>query len=293
MSGPYRRPPRASRMAARPEDDEADGRIAKVRSVRLVPVDDPAYLAAMAEQALAHRRFGPKEEQSAGYRVSGRIEEVVRTWLGRQSRLLPERIVAAEVLRSGARAYEPLYLELDAVQVVGAPDPVGPPAVRVYEIKFTSNPAAILRGFRQLRRAARLLRLSGSRVEEVVAAVQAHRGVFPRDDSRLAELAWLRPQDVGRASLPGRALLPLAIADLGELLEDEDRALLETAQDEADANVGARRERDARRAAGEEVAPVDRAAREGAHLRFGDEDEPAGADSPFAALRRLLEPEDR
>jgi hypothetical protein len=88
----------------------ARDRIWKVRSVRLVAPDDAAYLSAMAEQALAHRRYGPREETTATYRVSGRIEAAVRVWLAARVPLLSERVVAAEVLYREARGYESVYL---------------------------------------------------------------------------------------------------------------------------------------------------------------------------------------
>lgn len=258
--------------------------VQKVRSVRLVLPDDPAYLSAMAEQALAHRRFGPKEEQTATYRVSSRIELAVRAWLGERVPLLEERIVAAEVLFRDARSYEPLFLELDAVQGRG-----GIPG-RIFEVKFTSNAAALRRGFAQLARARRLLESRYDRIDSAVVLVQADRGPLVIEDPRLDDVEQVTAQDLAMASLPPRALLRLDAAELAPFLGAEDLALLLTARDESDANVTARHERSAAIERGEDVPPPERRARPGATLSFGGEpgaDDDALADSPFAALRTL------
>ena len=64
---------------------------AKVRRVALVRPDDPAYLAAMSAQALAHRRLGPRQDPGDIYRASGLVEAAVRGWLGQRVPLLAER----------------------------------------------------------------------------------------------------------------------------------------------------------------------------------------------------------
>jgi len=258
--------------------------IQKVRSVRLVTPDDPAYLSAMSEQALAHRRFGPREEQTATYRISGRVERAVRDWLGARVALLEERILAADVLFRDARSYEPLFLELDAVQGRDAVP------VRIFEVKFTSNAAALRRGFAQLARARRLLEARYDRIDSAVVLVQADRGPLVLDDPRLEDMVEVTVEDLGRPALPSRALLRVDTGEFASLLDDEELALLLTARDESDANVSARQERLAAIERGEDRPTPARTARPGATLSFGDApgpDEDAFADSPFAALRGL------
>jgi hypothetical protein len=255
--------------------------IRKVRDVRLVPPDDPAYLAAMAEQALAHRRFGPKEEQSATYRASGRVESAVRQWLGERVELLAERVLAADVLYEDERSYRPLYLELDAVQGSrGVPR-------RVFEVKFTSNLAAIRRGFGQVARSVRLL---GTRwaIDGAVVLVSADRGGLNPTDPRVQDLRFVAADDLAQDSLPGHALLRIALSDLAPFLTGEEHDLVREARDEGDANVTARLERAARLDAGEQLPHPERAPRPGATISFGDGGEPgADEDSPFAILRGL------
>ncbi len=253
----------------------------RVRSVRLVPLDDEGYLAAMAEQALAHRRYGPREETSATYRVSGRVETAVRGWLAARVPLLQERVLAAEVLYRGSRSYETLYLELDAVQGSG-----GAPT-RVYEVKFTSNPAAIRRGFRQLARARSLLETRFERVDTVVVLVQSDRGSLDLDDPNLRDVVPIEPAALDDGMPPGLPLLRLDPTDLAEWLADEDPDLLRSARDEGDANVLARQERAARLEAGEELPEPHRPRRPNATITFGDDSPNDDADSPFAALRGL------
>ena len=259
--------------------------IHKVRSVRLVSPDDPAYFSAMAEQALAHRRFGPKEEQTATYRVSGRVELAVRGWLAERVPMLEKRVVAADVLFRGGRSYSPLFLELDAVQGRD-----GTPS-RIFEVKFTSNAAALRRGFAQLARARRLLELRYDRVETAVVLVQADRGPLVIDDPRLEDVVQVEPADlVANAPLPPRALLRLDPERLAAYLAHQDLALLREARDEGDANVTARLERSAAAERGEALPARERPVRPGATLSFGDEPgdaDDALADSPFAALRGL------
>ena len=259
--------------------------IHRVRAIQLVGIDDPGYLSAMADQALAHRHYGPKEEQSATYHVSGRVEAAARAWLSAHVPLLPERVIAADVLYRDARAYERLYLELDAVEGRdGIPS-------RVYEVKFTSNLAAMRRGFGQVARAVRLLEARYDRVEGVVILVAARRGDFDREDSRLADLTSITAGDLAAPSLPVRPLIEIDLGDLGPHLAPEDLALLETARNEGDANVTAREERAARAAEEDPLPPPDRPARPGATLAFGEEAEPGEDESPFAVLRKLTLPE--
>jgi hypothetical protein len=262
-----------------------------VRSVRLVLPDDPAYLAEMADQALAHRRFGPREEQTATYRASGPIELAVRGWLAARVPLLDQRIIAADVLFRDARSYESLFVELDAVQGTdGIPR-------RVYEVKFTSNAGALRRGFGQLARACRLLEARWGRIETVVVLVQADRGPLPLDDPRLEGVVQVAVADLlsGRP-LPDRSLLRVDPGLLAGFLGEEDRALLDLARDESDANVTARLARTAAIERGEELpSRPERPVREGATISFEDVSEPEDelADSPFAALRPLASPPER
>ena len=258
--------------------------IHKIRSVRLVPPDDPGYLAAMAEQALAHRRFGPREEQTATYHASGRVEAAVRAWLSLRVPLLEQRIIAADVLFRDERSYVPLFVELDAVQGTdGVPR-------RVFEVKFTSNPAALRRGFSQLGRARRLLDARWEEVDTAVVLVQADRGPSALDDPRLDGVVEIGAGGLPDPRLPARSLLRLDAAELAPFLDPEDLALLVMARDESDANVVARQERSVAIERGEELPARERRVRPGATLSFADEPEPDRdelADSPFAALRAL------
>jgi len=261
--------------------------IHKVRSVRMVAPEYPAYLAAMAEQALAHRRFGPKEEQTATYRVSGRIELGVRGWLAARVPLLEQRVIAADVLYRDERSYVPLFLELDAVEGEDATPR------RIYEVKFTSNAGALRRGFAQLARARHILSARYDPVETVLILVQADRGDLVLDDRRLDDVAVIGSDDLpGVARLPARALLPVAPALLSPFLAAEDLVLLQRARDEGDANVSARLERSAAVERGEELPARPRGPRlPGVTLSFGDdtpEDEDQLAQSPFAALRSIV-----
>jgi hypothetical protein len=260
--------------------------IHRIRSVELVPTDDAAYLAAMAEQALAHRRYGPREEQSATYRVSGRIEAAVRAWLGERVPLLAQRVIAAEVLYRDARRYESLYLELDVVEGRD-----GVPA-RIYEVKFTSNPAAALRAFGQLGRALRLLQSRFDDVDGLAVVVHGSRSGFDPADTRLTGVALLRSDMLATRPAPQRALLELELDELSSWLSEEEFALLDAAQDEGDANVAARQERARQGDSGDgEPRRPERERRPGATLTFdGELDQESASDSPFAALRGLVRP---
>jgi hypothetical protein len=275
--------PRTPRAGTWPDEDDPDEvlggpRIRKVRSVRLLPADDPDYRDAMAAQATAHRRFGEKQDPGATYRASSVVEGAVLAWLAERERLRPERVIAADVLPDGGRAYERLWLELDAV----ADLPDG--GLRVHEVKFTTSPNALLRGFRQLRRAARLLRTVWPRVETLVVAVPADAGTFDRDEPRLADVAWLEPDALAHR-IAGRAVLTLPLDELHARLDEAGRGLLAAARSESEGLVRDRRERRDRREAGETIGDVARPRRPAATVAFGDE---AGADeSPFAVLERL------
>jgi len=256
--------------------------IHKVRSVRLVRPDDAAYLAAMADQALAHRRYGAREETTATYRASGRVEEAVRTWLATRVPLLPERILSAEVLYRDARTYQPLFLELDAVEGRD-----GTPA-RVYEIKFTTSVSSLRRGFGQVERAVRLLGARFERIEGVVVVLLAGRGALDSADPWLAEISTIAPDDLGsNARLPARPLLTVPLEDVAANLAPGELELLQAALDEGDANAIARVERSARIEAGEDVPVARRAPLPGATLTFDGDEPPEASESPFAVLRGL------
>src|SRR3970282_1835264 len=116
----------------------------KIRWVGLVRPDDPEYLAAMSAQALAHRRIGPRQDPGEIYRASSLAETARRALLRVRLPLLEERVVVADLLPHGKRAYERRYLELDAVEGRdGAPS-------RIIEVKFSANPASVRRGLTQL-----------------------------------------------------------------------------------------------------------------------------------------------
>jgi hypothetical protein len=261
--------------------------IHKVRSVELVRLDDPGYLSSMSEQALAHRHYGPKEEQTATYRASALVEEAVRSWLGARVSLLPDRVLSAEVLYRDARAYESVYLELDAVEGRD-----GEP-VRLYEVKFTSNLNAMRRGYGQLARAIRLLESRHDRVEGVVILVPAHGGVFDSTDPRLADLARIAPDDLDDPALPRRPLVEIELDVVRPYLSPDGCTLLEAALLEGEANVAAREERAAR--SPDDAAPPlpDRPRRQGATIAFGDDDGAEPTDSPFAVLKGLAGSGDR
>jgi hypothetical protein len=267
-----------------PGYEDAGPRVRKVRSVRLVSADDPEYVAAMAAQATAHRRYGEKQDPGATYRASGVVESAVLSWLNDRERLRPERVIAADVLPADGRSYERLWLELDAV----ADLPDG--GLRVHEVKFTSSPNALLRGFRQLRRASRLLRTSWPRVETLVVAVPADGGTYARDHARLSDVTWLTP-DALAGRIGSRTVLVLGMPELADRLDDAGRALLAAAQTESQALVRERRVRQERRDAGEEVDAVEQPRRPAATLAFADEADSDDA-SPFAVLSRLREREE-
>src|SRR3989304_5266850 len=140
----------------------------KVRWVGLVRPDDPEYLAAMSAQALAHRPLG---------------EAAVRAWLGARLPLLEERVVVADLLPHGKRAYERRYLELDAVEGRdGAPS-------RIIEVKLGANPASVRRGLTQLGRARALLGQRWDGPSTLLVLVEANRSGV---EGGLARLRGLR-----------------------------------------------------------------------------------------------------
>jgi hypothetical protein len=155
----------------------------------------------------------------------------------------------------------------------------------VYEVKFTSNVAAIRRGFGQLARSVRLL---GGRwaVDGAVVLVSADRGGLDPSDPHVQDVRFVAAEDLARDSLPPRALFHVALSDLAPYLTDDEHDLLREARDEGDANVTARLERAARLEAGETLPRPEPAPRTGATITFGDGGDRSGdEDSPFAILR--------
>src|SRR3990172_8153216 len=235
----------------------------KVRWVGLVRTDDPEYRAAMSAQALAHRHLGQRQDPGEIYRASSLAETAVRAWLGARLPLLEERVVVADLLPHGKRAYERRYLELDAVEGRdGAPS-------RIIEVKFSANPASVRRGLTQLGRARDL------RGQRLVAA-----------------------DELGDRDGPGPSLLVLPLAALTSHLSAAEMAALERGRDEGQGLTDRRQEREAAAAAGQPVAElgsagaiVDRRMGPAATLTFGDDTDDA-EDSPFAALRRRASNDD-
>lgn len=253
----------------------------KVRSVRLVATDDPGYLADSSAHAAGSRSYAPRGEVTAAARSGHVVEEAARAWLASRSPLVANRILEADVLRWGARAYSKLFIELDAVVGAGAPE-------AVFEIKWTSSPASITRGLRQASRAADLLSRAYPGVRGGVLFVEAdrdgsveHYALEHAVDLATEPFAWPGDRRVTVFRLPQAMLEPF--------LDDAGRELLEAARDEADAQVAARGQRRLDREAaaerGDEPLPVLRARKEDV-LAYGDADD--GFDSPFGALRAML-----
>jgi hypothetical protein len=203
--------------------------------VRLVRPDDPDYLAAMREQALRHRRPGPRQEPGPIHRASSRAELAVRRWLGERVPLLEERVIAARVEADGAEVIR--YLELDAVEALdGVPR-------RLFEIKFTSSGRTVRRGVGQLARARELLETVVPPLESVIVLVDANRRGVALDERRAEALEVLEVADL-RDVRPGRlSVLRIDHALLREHLSADDRALIEEARDEGETLTAARRPR--------------------------------------------------
>lgn len=267
---------------------------AKVRRVDLVRIDHPEYVEEMSRQAAAHRRLGQRSDPGDLYRASGIVESAVRSWLGERLPLLDARVVDAELLPAGERAYVRRFLELDAViGQDGLPE-------RVVEMKFSSSGGAVRRGLGQLARARDLLRQRWPGVTGLLVLVEANRTGVELDVDRLREVDIVRPEALARRD--GHApmtLLVLTVTDLAEQLDDTARALVERGHDEGDALTAARLARAALDADGD----IDDGLEAG-RLRpdAGPGDPPSvvfggGADddagSPFAALAGLrIEPSD-
>jgi len=259
----------------------------KVRRVDLVAADDPAYLAAMSAAAQAHRRLGPRQDPGHIYRASGGVETAVRGWLAERMALLSERVIDAELLPDGGRAYERRFIELDAVEGVdGVPQ-------RVIEAKFSASPSAIRRGLAQLARARWLLGRRWDGVAGLLIVVEANRSGIEIDRDRFRDLRLIRPDELPNDGAADAPLLLLALSDLSAHLGHDELAAIERGRDEGDELTTRRRERaDAVAAAldADEPAPEPerRLPAPGGSLTFGPSEDADEADeSPFAALRRL------
>ena len=264
----------------------------KIRWVGLVRPDDPEYLAAMSAQALAHRHLGPRQDPGEIYRASSLAETAVRAWLGARLPLLEERVVVADLLPHGKRAYERRYLELDAVEGRdGAPS-------RIIEVKFSANPASVRRGLTQLGRARALLGQRWDGPSTLLVLVEANRSGVEVDLERLRGLRLVAADELGDRDGPGPSLLVLPLAALTSHLSAAEMAALERGRDEGQGLTDRRQEREAAAAAGQPVAElgsagaiVDRRMGPAATLTFGDDTDDA-EDSPFAALRRRASNDD-
>ncbi|HVQ22283.1 MAG TPA: hypothetical protein VMT36_03355, partial [Candidatus Saccharimonadia bacterium] len=225
---------------------------AKVRRVELVRIDHPEYVEEMSRQAVAHRRLGPRADPGDLYRASGIVEGAVRTWLGERLPLLDARVIEAEVLPAGERAYVRRFLELDAV--IGTDDV----PERVVEMKFSSSGGAVRRGLGQLARARDLLRQRWPGVTGLLILVEANRTGVELDVDRLREVDVIRPASLTRRDRHApMTLLVLTVTDLAAHLDDAARALVERDHDEGDALTMARVARAARDRTGEIDDPQD------------------------------------
>ena len=271
----------------------------KVRRVALVRVDDPAYVEEMSRQAAAHRRLGPRQDPGDLYRASAVVETAVRAWLAARLPLLEERVIDADVLPDGERAYVRRFQELDAViGTDGRPE-------RVVEMKFSASGGAVRRGLSQLGRARGLLRHEWPGVAGLLILVEANRTGVELDLERLRDVEVVEAAALERpASLAPTALVVLHVDALTAHLDHVTRALIERGHDEGDALTAARLARAALAADPEGDAATDGAAATGArsHEVDGGLDEPGQEpsrsatfadaddgepDSPFAALAGL------
>lgn len=250
----------------------------KVRSVGLVRIDDPGYLADCQAHAAASRSYAERQEPNAGSKAGQLIETAARRWLADLLPLRPERVIAADVLPWGARAYEPRHLELDIV--VGAEEPEV-----VLEVKWSASADAVVRGLAQVHRALDLLGHRHPDLRGVVLYVQADRGPASHHPAlggtAAADRSWLplTPGEVRALRLDLATLLPY--------LDEGAHAIISAAQDEADATVAARQERAVRRAAGlddrSEAPAQPRRAREDVIAHVDATPDP----SPFLVLQGL------
>jgi len=281
----------------------------KVRRVQLVRIDDPTYLEEMSRQAVAHRRLGPRQDPGDLYRASSVVETAVRAWLGVRLPLLDERVIDADVLPTGERAYVRRFQELDAV--VGRS---GIPEC-VVEMKFSASGGAVRRGLAQLGRARAVLRHRWPDVSGLLILVEANRTGVELDLDRVRDVSMIDARALDRPpAMRSTALLVLNVEALSDHLDASTRRLIERGHDEGDALTAARLARAAMidaereagdgagsRTAGEETghdtsrsSAVDRSAVYSA--TFGTDEDAGDADdeSPFAALAglRLSDPDD-
>ena len=249
-------------------------------------IDDPEYVEEMSRQAAAHRRLGPRPIPATCIAPAASSRGAVRAWLAERLPLLDARVIDAELLPAGERAYVRRFLELDAViGTDGVPE-------RVVEMKFSSSGGAVRRGLGQLARARDLLRQRWPAVTGLLVLVEANRTGVELDLDRLREVDVVRPESLARRE--GHApmtLLVLTVTDLAAHLDDAARTLVERGHDEGDALTTARLARAAR----DPDDDVDDA--EDTRLRrpdadpghppsviFGGDADEDAADSPFAAL---------
>jgi hypothetical protein len=256
----------------------------KVRRVNLVRVDDPAYVEEMSRQAAAHRRLGPRQDPGDLYRASRLVETAVRTWLAERLPLLDERIIDAELLPPGERAYVRRFQELDAViGHAGEPE-------RVVEMKFSANGSAVRRGISQLGRARALLRYRWPDVAGLLILVEANRTGVELDLDRLREVELVGPEALLRpGGLHPTTLVVLTAADLADHLDADARGVIERGHDQGDVLTAARLTRAARDsdpddALGERHAPPGTPS-QAPSASFDGGDGPNA--SPFAALAGL------
>ncbi len=271
----------------------------KVRRVALVRVDEPAYVEEMSRQAAAHRRLGPRQDPGDLYRASAVVETAVRAWLAARLPLLEERVIDAEVLPDGERAYVRRFQELDAV--IGRH---GQPE-RVVEMKFSASGGAVRRGLAQLGRARGLLRHEWPGVAGLLILVEANRTGVELDLERLRDVEIVEAAAIERpGALAPTALVVLHADALSAHLDHVTRQLIERGHDEGDALTAARLARAALAADPDGEAATDGGPGEGEGSRavhavpdgsgqvaspsaiFADADD-SEPDSPFAALAGL------
>jgi hypothetical protein len=210
----------------------------KVRRVTLVRVDDPVYVDEMSRQAAAHRRLGPRQDPGDLYRASAVVETAVRAWLATRVPLLAERVIDADVLPDGERAYVRRFQELDAV--IGSD---GQPE-RVVEMKFSASGGAVRRGLAQLGRARGLLRHEWPAIAGLLILVEANRTGVELDLERLREVEIVEAAALERPSaLAPTALVVLHADALAAHLDRVTRELIERGHDEGDALTAARQAR--------------------------------------------------
>ncbi|HLJ54697.1 MAG TPA: hypothetical protein VKT77_06620 [Chthonomonadaceae bacterium] len=97
-------------------------------NVRLVPTDDPDYIAFM--RRMADRRPSRGGPRASGEVLGGLVERAVQHWLARRVELLPERILVWEQRQRNGRNAT-LFREIDAIWQIDAE------SLCLYEVKLT------------------------------------------------------------------------------------------------------------------------------------------------------------